>query len=256
MKPARSGEYGAQEMLTYDDGPLTINFHTYYEKEAKEASRHRMERVGELALTPRTRGFNGRVNGLWVPHSGTENSVVVEGTDLHIRKSQASALERYEGYHPGSVRGSISRATAAKVDEWQQDAREKSSRMELGIGSTGEVIRSHIETNPLVINGIKAYLADLKFYTGHPDMLSEKGKRQAIQKNWTNKKAAHDQWASNYLNSLPDWDFEKTCIEAYYNHRSRYQYWTNVIRRNPTLARDIWLYNSLKEQKDYIQGIE
>ena len=253
MKAPRSGSLGAQEILSFD-GPLTVDFHTYTEKDAREASKHRAERVGELALTPMTRGFQSRVGGLWVPNSGTENSIVVEGVDMHIRKSQHSALERYEGHMPGAVRGSISRAVANKVEEWKQDAGRKSFNMEKGIGVRGEVIRQQIEVNPIVINGIKSYLADLKFYIGHEDRLTKTGKRQAIQKNWANVLSAHDQWASQYLGSLPDWDFEKTCIEAYYNHRSRYQYWTDVIKRNPILARDIWLYKALKDEQDYKEG--
>lgn len=288
MALRKFGPVVGQEMM-YFDGPLTIDLEHFNRQEAMDAAQRRKKRTGELSLRQiqkhlpgedptkrkkridRTSGFRKASDNLWVPHSKTELNAVFDGTKLFRRKQynlveglilekyakdendisplRIAAWARFGGTH-------ASQAAAAKFDDWRQDAWGKFNAMKLGIGWKGEIRRSYVVGNNLVLDGIKTYLADLKSFIGHEDMMTQGEKRQWMQPRWTGKLAVHDQWASNYLDTLQDLDLEHLTAEAYYNHRSRYQYWSTTLAHDENLSHDVQVFRYFAELNSYIEGKE
>lgn len=246
MKAPRSGSLGSQELLSFD-GPLFVNNGFYYdEKEAKEAALHRTHRRGELALTPRTQGFRRQTN-LWVPHTGFENRAVIATPTLVLRDAQYYArqrvIEKYEDTDIPDYRymvwAAFARMMAGKksvqtFDQLRTAARENYRRINVGLGPNGEIERDRVEATPWAIGTVAVYLASLRVFVGSDEEVLGKGdRRKWSQANWKNINAARLAHAHEFLNAMPDWDFDLTVKEAYWAERSRYEYWSRmeVMRR-------------------------
>jgi hypothetical protein len=263
MKKLVSGILGSQEMFEID-GRLSVS-REYSEEQAIEMGIHRSKRVGELALTEATRGFKRNVSGLWVPHSGTENSAVTKFPEAFVRQSALFIKEKvFEKYLGGESEYDISEARVAvwaqfaadsqrrtianQFDAWRIDGRNKALAMNAGITFDGYVDRYHIESNPKAMGAIAAYMADLKSYIGHPDMKNGV-KRVWMQDRHRKKQEAHLTWTQQFLENQIDWEFDRWFAEAYYNHRSRAKFWHDVTHKSFQMRDDIIVQQRINSWK-------
>lgn len=253
MKKLVSGIIGTQEMFELDE-PLTIN-REFSEVQATEMAYHRSRRIGNLALTEPTKGFRRMVSGLWVPHSGTENVAVVRNPkDFMMRNSEFVRDKVFEKYLGDGSEQYVSETRVAawasfaannqrskianQFNGWRQDARDKGAAMNPGFSTEGKVLRHFVESSPEVMGSIAAYLADLKSYIGHPDMMRGV-KRTWMQDIHSNQQATHREWTKQLLWTQPDWEFDRWVAESYYNHRSRAKFWYEVLQKSEQMREDI-----------------
>ena len=265
MKKLVSGIIGTQEMFELEDR-LVIS-RVYDPEEARQMATHRRRRIGQLALTDATQGFRVMVGGLWVPHSQTENMAVVRHPDRFINQSaelvKDKVFEKYTDeqgeYTVGIGRLAIwaqfaeanqMRAIATTFDGWRQDALQKRAAMNPGLDFKGNVIRKDVESNPAIMGSIAAYLADLKSYVGHPDMIKGFRQRGWLHKNHHRKINAHLEWTHQFLRRQPDWEFDRWFGEAWYNHRSRAKFWHDVIASSTRMKEDVIAQNRINEWRE------
>lgn len=265
MKKLVSGIIGTQEMFELEDR-LTLS-RAYNPEEAQQMAIHRRRRVGHLALTEATEGFRIMVGGLWIPHSQTENMAVVRHPDRYINQSaeliKDKVFEKYTDdggeYTVGIGRLAIwaqfasdthRRALAVKFDGWQHDANDKKLAMNPGIHFSGNIWRREAESHPAVMGSLAAYLADLKSYIGHPDMIQGFNQRAWIHKDHNRKLAAHLEWSKNFLRKQPDWEFDRWFAEAWYNHRSRAKFWHDVVESSTKMKEDVIAQKRINEWRE------
>lgn len=264
MKKLVSGIIGTQEMFELEDR-LVIS-REYNTEEARQMAVHRRKRVGQLALTEATEGFRIMVGGLWIPHSQTENMAVVRHPDRFINQSaelvQEKVFDKYTNedgeYSVGVARLAVwaqfagdnqRQKLATEFDGWRVDANNKRAAMNPGLDFNGNIIRKEVESNTAVMGSIAAYLADLKSYVGHPDMIQGFNQRAWIHKDHNRKLAAHFEWSKQFLLKQPDWEFDRWFGEAWYNHRSRAKFWHGVIQSSAKMKEDIIVRRRIQEWK-------
>lgn len=250
MKRLRSGSTGGQELLTFD-GPLVVNngFH-YDEKEAKEAALHRIHRRGELALSHRTQGFRRRTN-LWIPYTGLENRAVTATPILVLRDAEHFARQRViEKYKDTDVpdykymawaayaRRMAGKQSVESFNRLRTAARENYRRINVGLGPNGEIERDRVEATPWALGTVASYLVSLRVFVGSDEEVLGKGdRRKWSQANWKNINAARLAYAREFLDAMPDWDFDLTVKEAYWAERSRYEYWSRMEAMRRAMGR-------------------
>lgn len=240
MKPPQSQSLGHQELLRFD-GPMTIPTGSYNRREAKEAALHRKGRKGELELTARTKGFQSRTDGLWIPHSGLENSAVVKLPLVFLTDAQRYAKERViEKYEESDIpharvlawaffaRQMAGREMIQRFDHFRIEAQENHRRIRAGLGPEGEIERDRIEASAFAVGGLLRYLMSLRSFIGTPDVLGKGERRKWPQKHHHKQYARRQEQAREFLGAMPDWDFDLTVKEAYWAERSRYEYWTRM----------------------------
>lgn len=266
MKKFRSGMLGSQEMFEFD-GRLKVSATSEFNnEEAATMALHRRHRIGELALTESTRGFHSKVAGLWVPHSGTENNAVTSNPQTFINNGSYLAKERViEKYNSDDKEATVPESKvrnwarfaanqeasnlANKYDAWRLDGRDKALVMIQGITAEGYVNRPFIESTTAVMGSIAAYMADLKSYIGHPDMMRGV-KRIWLQDKWVKRQAANLAWTQDFLLKQPDWEFDRWYAESFYNHRSRAKYWYEVLHRSTQMREDIVVHKRRQAWKE------
>ena len=268
MRKLVSGILGSQEMFELD-GRLSVH-REFNEQQAFDMSLHRSRRIGELALTESTRGFKRRVSGLWVPHSATENSAVTKFPEAFMRQSALFVKDKvFEKYLGDGSEHTISEARVAvwaqfaansqrsaianQFEAWREDGRNKAMAMNPGIMFDGYVDRYHVESNPKVMGSMAAYLADLKSYIGHQDMMNGV-KRVWMQDRYRKRQEEHLAWTQQFLRKQPDWEFDRWFAETYYNHRSRAKFWYDVTHKSAQMREDIVVQkriNSWREDMKY-----
>jgi hypothetical protein len=240
-----------QELISFD-GPLTINTQGYDTVQAKQAALHRHRRKGELALTPRTRGFLGMVSSLWVPHSGTENSAVVAFPENYVRQNKLlirdKVIEKYKDSDKSLQQimlwayfasHQVGKELRQKFDAYIFDGREGYLRIHAGLGPDGEIVRERIEEHEVAHRGIKSYLIHLQAFVGAPEVLGKGERRKWPQERHHKDYAQRLEWAGNYLDRLPEYEFAETVKEAYYSERSRHEFWTFVRNTHVEYLKDM-----------------
>lgn len=269
MKRLVSGIIGTQEMFELEDRLVTSR--QFDSEEALAMAKHRQKRIGQLSLTEPTKGFRYAVGGLWIPHSQTENMAVVRHPDKFIHQSaqlvKDKVFEKYTDeageYTVGVGRLAIwaqfaennqRRALAMKFHGWQEDANKKRAAMNPGLSFSGNVLRRDVETQPAIMGGIAAYLADLKSYVGHPDMQRGFNQRGWLQENHTKKQAAHFEWSQQFMRTQPDWEFDRWFGEAWYNHRSRAKFWHDVIQSSARMHEDVIVQRRINAYKNEMRA--
>lgn len=240
MKSPKSQSLGHQELIRFD-GPLTVLTGPYNRQEAKEAALHRKGREGELALSVRTKGFQSRTDGLWVPHSGLENSAVVKLPLVFLMDAQRYAKDRViEKYNDSDIpigrvlawaffaRQMAGREMIQQFDRFRTRARENHRRIRSGLGPEGEIERDRVEASAYAVDGLTRYLMSLRSFVGAEDVLGKYERRKWPQKHHHKQYAKRQEQAQDFLDGMPDWDFDLTVKEAYWAERSRYEYWTRM----------------------------
>jgi len=266
-QPLVSGKLRGQEMFQFEElnPPLTLS-REYNEAEAKEMAQNRIHRIGELALTEQTKGFRYAVQGLWVPHSQTENMAVVRQPSNYMKQAGRLVYDKVFDKYRGDdgeytvkvaqlavwaqfADASQQRQLASKYDAWYEDANKKRLAMNYGLSFHGRVMRKQLEYGDdasdeekrkadVVMGSIATYLADLKSYIGHPDT-TDGTKRNWMQDRYVKKRAAHLAWTKEFLRKQPDWEFDRWFGESWYNHRSRAKFWYEVIHASKQMHNDI-----------------
>lgn len=249
MKPPRSQSLAHQELLRFD-GPLTVLTGPYNRQEAKEAALHRKGREGELALSVRTKGFRERTDNLWLPHSGLENSAVVKLPLIFLTDAQRYARDRViEKYADSDIpdtrvlawaffaRQMAGREILQRFDRFRIQAQENHRKIRVGLGPEGEIERDRIESSTVAIDGLVLYLMSLRSFVGTPDVLGKNERRKWPQKHHHKQYARRQEQAREFLDAMPDWDFDLTVKEAYWAERSRYEYWTRMENLRRAMAK-------------------
>ncbi|MFZ2126418.1 MAG: hypothetical protein WAV04_02800 [Candidatus Microsaccharimonas sp.] len=264
MRTLRSGTTGSQEMFEFD-GRLRVS-REFSSDQAGQMAIHRAHRVGEFALTEATRGFRRRVAGLWVPHSATENNAITTNPEGYMNRSAELIKDKvFEKYLNDNGEYSVAEtrlaiwaqfaangqrsAIANKYESWRVDGKNKAVTMNPGFSTEGYVDRAFVESSPVVMGSIAAYMADLKSYIGHPDMMHHL-KRTWIQDGHRLKKEEHLERTQQFLRKEPDWEFDRWFAESYYNHRSRAKFWYGVIQKSIQMREDILAQKRIKAWKE------
>jgi len=269
MKKLVSGITGTQEMFELE--PRLVVSREYNAEEAEAMAKHRQKRIGQLALTEPTKGFRYAVGGLWIPHSQTENMAVVRYPHKFMKQSaeliKDKVFEKYtdeEGNRTRSIaqlaiwsqfdEDSERRNLTNKYESWRVDARDKYRALNPGLHFNGTVWRKEAEEHPAVMQSMASYLADLKSYVGHPDMIHGFNKRVWMQDGHVKKQAEHLKWSKDFLSTQPDWEFDRWFAESWYNHRSRAKFWHEVTRSSYEMSEDIAVQkriNAWREDMEY-----
>lgn len=248
----------AQEVLGFED-PLTLP-KSYDLQRAKDAAARRQKRVGRVQ---RIEGFKRRTMGLFVPHSGTENSAVVDLPEHKLDGATAAAESRvkekykdsdvltsrvdlWAGFAKQRSRGELRRKYRQFMHESASNAARIALRLDLFDGQiTREAFaydpdyRIDPEAHPdelsqgvLAYNCVLKYLVDLEAFTGsNPDLINRKNQRKWPQfrhhKDYRNRmEKAHEA-----VEPLAEHYFAEIVDEAYWSHASRNIFWVAANNR-------------------------
>jgi hypothetical protein len=272
----KSGALGTQEMLRFDE-PLTVVLNQYDLDDALVAAKNRNSRVGELAKTDYGDGFRERTGGLWVPHSGTENTAVTSLPEVMISRTRRlvhdKVWEKYaEPLEEGEVSerqvtrwarfagGNASKALRSKFEALIYDSQERYRRIYEPLlperpaqldphePLLGVIERDRVEASGVAMRGIGHYLIMLRAFHGDKEKLEAGGRRRWPREAHRHKYAEQQEWARNFMSRMPDVDFDRLVKEAYYSERSRHEYMKLIKSHHADMVRIQGEKNLLRER--------
>lgn len=226
----------SQEILPLFGKPSIT--HEYELQRALEARDRRRKRKGELALNPRTRGFMSKVNGLWIPSSGTESSAVIMSPDakliqdkLMVRQLIKDKYEKNESISPARIRqwGNFAARNIAEKTRGKQYNYIIEARFDFvalcsvldpkELTYDGEQIRA----SETALGGVTKYILNLRAFVGADRKDTQR--RQWLQERWVNKRAYQESLVREKIDVMPNQDLEGFFDEAVYSAWSRELYW-------------------------------
>jgi len=209
---------------------------------AAEAAQRRKKRVGQYALGALTKGFQTRVNGLWIPASRSENSAVTSLPQVKVKKEKYYARQRImakfatQGISPQLIESwtqyslSLSEERLfGKYSNYQLDARKQRVFLSTALMQPElSYSREGIMGSQLAYNALLWYLITLKAFASNQPDGSSKDKRRWILPAWQHVVAQEQAEASGFLDGQTDESFYHFYDEAYFNSWSREKYWAAV----------------------------
>lgn len=243
-----------QEQFCFED--RYIDRHDLDGSAATQAAKHRIERRDELALTARTQGFRRRTR-LWIPHSGQENSAVVDIPTNYVKASQrlieSKVVEKYElsNISPNRVllwawfaKNRVGREKLELFRVWRHEATEEYRSINMALEPDGRLDRDKLEGSDVAMGALTRYISHLQAWVGHPDTLGKGEKRKWLRPDWKHNYSQRLQRSADYLAKLHTPEFLATTQEAFYAEQSRSRYWANVLDE----YKHFWRGNEMTER--------
>lgn len=240
------------------EGSLVLHGGHDQTRARQAAQRRKSRRHHRLSLdSQRNRGFLLRVDGLWIPSSGTENSSVIAIPEAKVKRdgetARARVLEKYQDSDIPERKLNLW-AYFAKTNA-QEALRQKYRRMLFDSAVAiafiedavrpyhGEISRAafknepdyevkpneyHVRTDVLAYRAVLDYLVALETFVGCEQVLGKGERRKWTQDRYVNQNKIRRERAHEMLQPLAQDIFAEWVDEAYWNYSSRFQFWRGV----------------------------